>query len=451
MSDFTLRVTGSLQPKKGEQKYAKLIDIYLNVNGSESMHRIDQRVLNSMKIKHSDHVDYEIMYEVKERSLPLRGQETVATYFQDFDTSEGSTLSVTAMCYCKEYASDYRQSFAPRVAKSTATIWNNLCVEADRKAKSKDRYQRMKKRQKLENAQKLKDQAGGPKKKVRVKPPKKEIDSQGKGDDDMSDDDLPLKEAIAFIDSLSYKDVEKDIIGTETGMKGSKSRLVKTLKGMNSKAEAYDFVINRFAEISLDKGVKGKTCRKMFRESMKIHQKELIAEHCLTSIQRGAYNFIPITYGQYWEEHGRELGHRQDDSPDEDEETGMFVVQFSRELEGYRYEAKLDEFKFALMDEKEVTDFIKKVFEGCSDAARKHMFSGAFFATSYGPWFWNLVYHASFPQDVWGEDYDETLGEYVFVTNKKMTYIELMKKMVPELDWDSIVPNSISKRSKTID
>ena len=129
----------------------------------------------------------------------------------------------------------------------------------------------------------------------------------------------------------------------------------------------------------------------------------------------------------------------------------MFVVQFSRELEGYRYEAKLDEYEFALMDEKEVTDFIKKVFEGCSDAARKHMLSGAFFATSYAPWFWNLVYYASFPQEVWGEDFDETLGEYVFVTNKKMTYIELMKKMVPELDWDSIVPNSISKRSKTID
>eukprot|EP00956_Cyclotella_meneghiniana_P037477 scaffold139398_cov118-Cyclotella_meneghiniana.AAC.1 len=182
MSDFTLRVSGSLQPKKNarDQKYAKLIDIYLNVNGSESMHSIDQRVLNSMKIKHSDHVDYDIMYEVKERSLPLHGPETVATYFQDFDISEGNTLFVTAMCYCKEYASDYRQSFAPRVAKSTATIWNKDCVEADRKAKSRDRYQRQKKRQKLENAQKLKNQAGGPKKKVRVKPAKKEIDSQGK-------------------------------------------------------------------------------------------------------------------------------------------------------------------------------------------------------------------------------------------------------------------------------
>eukprot|EP00956_Cyclotella_meneghiniana_P010726 scaffold15030_cov38-Cyclotella_meneghiniana.AAC.1 len=164
MSDFTLRVRGSLQPKKNarDQKYAKLIDIYLNVTGSESMHRVDQRVLNSMKIKHSDHVDYEIMYEVKERSLPLHGlhgPETVATYFQDFDISEGNTLIVTAMCYCKEYASDYRQSFAPRVAKSTATIWNKDCVEADMKAKSRDRYQRQKKRQKLENAQKLKNQA----------------------------------------------------------------------------------------------------------------------------------------------------------------------------------------------------------------------------------------------------------------------------------------------------
>eukprot|EP00956_Cyclotella_meneghiniana_P021741 scaffold40022_cov45-Cyclotella_meneghiniana.AAC.6 len=167
-NDFTLRVRGSLQPKNArEQKYAKLIDIYMTVNGSDSMHRIDQRVLNSMKIKHSDHVDYEIMYEVKEESLPLHGPETVATYFQDFDMSEGNTLMVTARCYSKEYASDYRPSFAPRVAKSTATIYNKDMVEAIKKAENRDRYQRMKKRQKLENAQKLKNQAGGPTKKVR--------------------------------------------------------------------------------------------------------------------------------------------------------------------------------------------------------------------------------------------------------------------------------------------
>lgn len=436
-NSFTLRVTGKLQIKRS--KKTKPIDIFVNLNKTQGMRKVDQAVLNEMGIRHRDHNDYEIEYSIKnsidDQTLPRHNSETVAAYFPLDHRHQlyGDTFHVIAMCRVRENEATHCVSILPRVAKSAATAYNANY------APTYEAWLRSNKRKQAVQAQKRKQtQASRPKKKVAVNGKKKEVQPEIQAEGDVVSEDefegdlseMPLKDAIALVD-VAYKAVVGGVIGNDKKKRGNASRLVKTLKDLNSKEQAYDFVVNRFASVHLSKGKDGKDCRKMWRELMKEHQRTLAAEHCFTSIQRGLYRFLPITYEQYW----KEIGRQTSDKNREDDWTGLFVVEYSKNLEGTS-DYRVDKYRFALIDLETARDFIKQVFEGCNDETRRLMFSASFFAKSCAPWFWSLVYHASYPHE-----------EFVWGSNKKMDYMELMKKMVPGCDWDVIIPKSISKRS----